>query len=164
MTERPSNVTTPADGGAQVECLIFRVGAELFALDLAAVEEAVELPDVHRVPEMPETMLGVFNLRERLLPVYSPARALGVPLATDTAVALVLHLAGRRIALAVDDVEDVLHVELAALRRSPVSDAGEGVLLGVIRSGRDLVALVHGEALALACLGEHSGDRPMEAA
>lgn len=165
-----TNAVSAAPGAAGVgregalECLIFRVGAELFALDLAAVEEALELPAVHRVPEMPAAMLGVFELRERLLPVYSPARSLGVELSIENAVALVLHVLDRRIALAVDDVEDVLRVDLTQLRRSPVPDGGEGVLLGVVRSGRDLVTLIHGEALALTCLAEHAAERGAERA
>ena len=144
--------------------MYFRVGSELFAMDLAAVEEAVEVSEVHPVPEMPKAMLGVFNLRDRLVPVYSPARVLGVALTTTMTVALVLHVLNRRVALAVDDVEDVLQVATADVRRAPAPDAGEGVLLGVVRSGGDLVALVHGEALALACLAEHAATHPAEAA
>src|SRR5687768_7258866 len=41
------------------DVLTFHVGSERFATALAAVEEAVEQPDVYRVPEMPEAMLGV---------------------------------------------------------------------------------------------------------
>src|SRR5687768_9802741 len=39
------------------DVLTFHVGSERFATALAAVEEAVEQPEVYRVPEMPETML-----------------------------------------------------------------------------------------------------------
>ena len=62
------------------ELLTFHVGLERFATALGCIEEAVERPDVYRVPEMPDTMLGVFSLRGRLIPVCSPVRALGVAL------------------------------------------------------------------------------------
>jgi purine-binding chemotaxis protein CheW len=146
----------PAQTPGMLECLVFRVGPELFALDLTTVEEAVELPRVHHVPEMPGAMLGVFNLRDRLLPVYSPTPALGVVLAAENAVALVLHVLDRRLGLAVDDVEDVLTIDLSQLRRPPIPESRENVLLGVARNGGELISLVQGEALALTCLAEHS--------
>lgn len=137
------------------DTLLFRIGAERFAIDLAAVEEAIELPAVHHLPEMPEHLLGVFELRGRLVPIYSPRRVLGVPLATrEAAAVLVLRAGEKRLGLAVDDVDDVLTIDGRSVRRAPIPDNEDSVLLGVIRRGADLLALVDGESLALACLAD----------
>src|SRR5687768_14722744 len=136
------------------ETLVFRVGDERFAIDLAAVEEAIELPSVHHLPEMPEHLLGVFELRGRLVPIYSPQRVLGVALAQEAAAVLVLRSQEKRLGLAVDDVDDVLLIQGAAVRRAPIPDNEDNVLLGVIRRGADLLALVDAESLALACLAD----------
>lgn len=138
----------------QSETLVFRVGPERFALDLPAVEEAIELPSVHHLPEMPEHMLGVFELRGRLVPIYSPERVLRVKLAREAAAVLVFRSGEKRLGLAVDDVDDVLTVDGAAVRRVPVPDNEDNVLLGVIRRGSDLLSLVDAESLALACLAD----------
>lgn len=138
----------------QTETLVFRVGPERFALDLPAVEEAIELPSVHHLPEMPEHMLGVFELRGRLVPIYSPERVLRVKLTREAAAVLVFRSGERRLGLAVDDVDDVLAVDGAAVRRVPVPDNEDNVLLGVIRRGADLLSLVDAESLALACLAD----------
>ena len=140
------------------DTLVFRVGNERFAIDLGAVEEAIELPSVHHLPEMPEHLLGVFELRSRLVPIYSPERVLRVALASDAAAVLVLRAGDRRLGLAVDDVDDVLAIHGAAVRRAPIPDNDDNVLLGVIRRGADLLALVDAESLALACLA----DQPTE--
>ena len=136
------------------DTLVFRVGNERFAIDLAAVEEAIELPSVHHLPEMPEHLLGVFELRSRLVPIYSPERVLRVALASDAAAVLVLRTGDRRLGLAVDDVDDVLTIDGAAVRRAPIPDNDDNVLLGVIRRGADLLALVDAASLALACLAD----------
>jgi purine-binding chemotaxis protein CheW len=136
------------------DTLVFRVGAERFAIDLAAVEEAIELPSVHHLPEMPEHLLGVFELRQRLVPIYSPHRVLRVALGSDAAAVLVMRSNDRRIGLAVDDVDDVLTIDGAAVRRAPIPDNDDNVLLGVIRRGADLLALIDAESLALACLAD----------
>jgi purine-binding chemotaxis protein CheW len=138
--------------GGRCDTLVFHVGPERFAIDLAGVEEAIELPSVHHLPEMPEHLLGVFELRGRLVPIYSPERALRVALARDAAAVLVLRARDKRLGLAVDDVDDVLTIDGAAVRRAPIPENDDSVLLGVIRRGSELLALVDAESLALACL------------
>ncbi len=134
------------------ELLMFRIGTELFAVDLAAVEEAVALPEIHRLPEMPASMLGAFDLRGRLTPVYSPAHVIGVPLNGVAQAALLVRAGDRRLGLAVDDVEDVLQLELSAIRESPGVDDSDGILLGVAHHGGELVAVVDSDALVAACV------------
>ena len=136
------------------DTLVFRVGRERFAIDLGAVEEAIELPSVHHLPEMPDHLLGVFELRQRLVPIYSPERVLRVALTETAAAVLVLRSRDKRLGLAVDDVDDVLTIDGAAVRRAPIPDNEDNVLLGVIRRGADLLALVDAESLALACLAD----------
>jgi purine-binding chemotaxis protein CheW len=136
------------------ETLVFRVASERFAVDLAAVEEAIELPSVHHLPEMPDHLLGVFELRGRLVPIYSPQRVLRVALAHEAAAVLVLRAGDKRLGLAVDDVDDVLTIDGAAVRRAPIPENDDNVLLGVIRRGADLLALVDAASLALACVAD----------
>lgn len=141
-----------------VELLLFRVGHELFAAPLASVEEAVELPAIRHLPEMADDMLGMFALRGRMMPIYSPSRPLGVSLGAAPTAALVVRAGAQRVALAVDDVDDVLDLDLGTLRDAPGVEDADGILLGVARRGRDLVAVLDGDALVAACLT----DRPLE--
>ncbi|HET7459001.1 MAG TPA: chemotaxis protein CheW [Gemmatimonadaceae bacterium] len=136
------------------DLLVFRVGGELFGAALTAIEEALELPQLSPLPEMPPSMIGVVSLRGRMLPAYSPARPLGVALARADAAALVLRAGERRIALAVDDVDDVLTVDLSELRPPPivVGEERDAVLLGVANRGADLVSVLDADALVTACL------------
>jgi purine-binding chemotaxis protein CheW len=133
-----------------VELLMFRVGAERFAVELLCVEEAIDLPEPHHVPEMPPAMLGVITVRETLTPVFTPDHALGVPAESKVA-ALIFRSARGRFALAIDDVDDVLTLDLAQLRDAPGIDGGDALILGVARSGSGIVALVDAEALIAAC-------------
>lgn len=137
---------------ARRECLLFRVGPEFFAVDLAAVDEAIELPEIHHVPEMPGALLGMFALRDRMLPVYSPAGCLNVPLTSDAAVVLVMRdAAGERVGLAVDDIEDVIMLDPNTVRYPSLLDPTDTVLVGVARHGTEPVALVDAAALIGAC-------------
>jgi chemotaxis signal transduction protein len=141
------------DRAGSADLLLFRVGGELFGLPLEAVEEAVEIEVVHAVPEAPAHALGVVDLRGRMIPLFSPASALGVAPAGAPAM-LVLRDGARRVGIAVDDVDDVLAADLRALRPAPDGDAGDGVLLAMARRGADLVGVLDAQLLLAACLAE----------
>ena len=138
------------------DLLMFRIGDELFATDLASVEEAVTLPEIHHLPEMPAAMLGAFDLRGRLTPVYSPSHVIGVPLRGIAQAALLVRADTRRLGLAIDDVEDVFQVDLATVHDAPGTDDTDGILLGVAHHGPELVAIIDAEALVVACVGGHA--------
>ncbi|HET9683883.1 MAG TPA: chemotaxis protein CheW [Gemmatimonadaceae bacterium] len=131
------------------EVLLFTVGGEHFGIDLASVEEAIELSAVHHVPEMPSAMEGVITVRETLTSVYSPRLPLGVSHATG-ACALVFRRRRSRLALVIDDVEDARTLDLTHLREAP-SVAAAGVVLGVVRLGDALCSLIDTDALLAAC-------------
>jgi chemotaxis signal transduction protein len=135
------------------ELLLFRLGRELFAAELRAIEEAVDLDAVEQVPGTAASVRGVLTLRGALLPLLSPAAAVGVPL-DRASTALVVRDGAGRLAIAVDDVEDVMSVREDELRALPAGDARDAALVrGVVRRGRDLVAVVDLDALIAACRG-----------
>lgn len=133
-----------------VELLMFRVGAERFAVELLCVEEAIDLGEPHHVPEMPPAMLGVITVRDTLTPVFTADYALGVAAVSKDA-ALIFRSDRGRFALAIDDVDDVMTLDLAQLRDAPGLDGADSLVLGVARNGRGIVALVDAEALIAAC-------------
>lgn len=132
------------------EVLVVRVGGERFGVELAAVEEALDVPLVHHVPEMPPAMRGVITVRGMLTSVFSPERALGVALRSGGS-ALVFRRTRGRVALLVDEVDDVMNVRLDHVRTAPALDGGPGVLIGVVRHADALLALVDSDALLAAC-------------
>ena len=133
-----------------VELLMFRVGNERFAVELLCVEEAIDLGAPHHVPEMPPAMLGVITVRGTLTPVFTPDEALGVA-AVSKGAALIFRSDRGRFALAIDDVDDVMTLDLAQLRDAPGIDGSDSLVLGVARNGSGIVALVDAEALIAAC-------------
>lgn len=49
--------------------LTFRIGPEIYALEILKVQEIIGMMDVTRVPRMPDSVRGVVNLRGRVIPV-----------------------------------------------------------------------------------------------
>jgi purine-binding chemotaxis protein CheW len=131
--------------GAQ-ELLVVRIGQERFAVPLEAVDELVESPRLRSLPGAPPALLGLFTLGELLLPLYSPASVLGATPAGED-VALVMRGGRARVALAVDDAEDVITVSLTDVLEAPRTGHQDDVVLGVIRRDDDLLTLLDARAV-----------------
>ena len=158
----PPGPATPFRGRVEAregraELLIFRVGAELFATELRAVEEAVEGIDVRAIPDAGPAMLGIFALRDRTLPMYALARVLDLAPGDAPAMTLVMRPSTDRIALAVDAVDDVFDVALVDVRPAPPA-GDDGLVLGVVWRGAELLTLLDADAIVAACLASAPPD------
>jgi len=56
--------------------LLVPVGADWYALDMASVREVVAFPLLTRVPTAPAALLGLFNLRGEIVPLFDTAALL----------------------------------------------------------------------------------------
>jgi purine-binding chemotaxis protein CheW len=131
------------------QLLVFRIARELFAVELITAEEALDMPPLHRLPEMPSSMLGVFTLRGALVSVFEPQTVLGIN--CDRATTAVVFCGGnRRVAIATDDVDDVVTVDLRMVRDAPGTRTKADALLGIVHRASDLIALLDADALVAA--------------
>lgn len=108
------------------------MGKERYALPLPAVREVVVPPGaLTRVPRAPEAVMGVMNLRGRVVTLISLAQLLGLPRVPHDGEGRVVLLEKRRRALGlwVTDVESIEPLE----RISAVHPAPREALRGVAR-------------------------------
>ncbi len=64
--------------------LTFKLDEEVFATDISKVREVLEYTDVTKVPQTPEFMKGVINLRGHVVPVVDLRLKFGMPEAEKT--------------------------------------------------------------------------------
>lgn len=90
----------------------FIVGTEVFAVDMAPVQEIIRVPDVVRVPLAPPTLDGLANLRGKVLPIVSLRRIFGFDeRAYDDATRAVVIDQGQPLGFVVDRVVSVVSVD-----------------------------------------------------
>lgn len=103
------------------ECLTFSLGAEEYAVDILNVQEIRCGDVVTRLPDTPPHVAGVINLRGTIVPVVDLRIKLGLASAgrgADTAT-IVLDVAGRKVAIFVDGVSDVVDLAPDDIRAVP---------------------------------------------
>jgi purine-binding chemotaxis protein CheW len=115
----------PAEPSLQ-DVLLFRLGSERFGAALATIDEAVDLPAVHSIPESPPSLIGVFELRDKLVSLYSAAAALHVPEMTESpSCAFILSVDGVRVGIAVEALDDAVALSPEVFR--PVAAEAGGM-------------------------------------
>ena len=131
-----------------VQHVVFLLDATRYALPLAAVREVVLQPEgVVRVPRAPPPVVGVVNLRGRVVTVVDFALLLELPPPAQPQRKLILLDRGRRdLALSVTDVEGIETVEKVA---TPVREA-RATVRGVTRVKGVAVTVLDTDALDLA--------------
>ncbi len=96
--------------------ITFRLGDELFAIDVARVREVLEVSQITRVPTAPEYMRGVVNVRGQATPVVDLRIRFGLPKGQDTVntriIVMELELAGEATVLGgiADSVHEVIEL------------------------------------------------------
>jgi purine-binding chemotaxis protein CheW len=116
----------------------FIAGGEVFAVDMAPVQEIIRLPDVVRVPLAPPTLNGLSNLRGKILPIISLRRMFGfAEVEHDDATRAVVIDVGQPLGFVVDRVASVVGVEphqiedVDSIRSTVDTDLLSGLIKGV---------------------------------
>lgn len=128
----------------------FRVAGHCLAVEADAVAEVLGARPVTRVPLAPAGVLGLVQLRGRIVPILDPAVRLGLPAPPDrrAATLLVLRLAADEwFGLAVEEVLDVIDVPAAAIEHPTAADEPHGAFVGVFSTPDRLVHIVDHDRL-----------------
>ncbi len=140
--------------------VIFRLGCEEYGLDIRRVQSIVEYEEPTPVPRCPESVLGVINLRGRVIPIIDLATRLGREPFVRGAGSRFLVVEGDAgvLGLAVDAAHEVTPIELDSIQPTPeaVVSGGNGEIFeGVAHKDGALVILIDlDRALPKATLGD----------
>lgn len=127
--------------------VLFRVGAEEYALPISRVSSIIRYEPATPVPRAPGAVDGVINLRGRVIPVVDLTRCLFGTAFTPTAHAriIVAESEGSLVGLAVDGATEVASFPLSSVMpapASPLTAAAADVIEGVVRLDERLVILL----------------------
>jgi len=105
--------------------LTFRLADELFALDIGKVREVLDFTSITKVPQTPDYMRGVINLRGSVVPVVDLRLKFGMTLAEQTVntciIIVEVELDGEKVVMGAmaDAVQEVLDLEPDQIEPAP---------------------------------------------
>lgn len=148
--------------------LSFRVGGEHFAINAKHIHSIIELIPITKVPQMPEFMLGIINLREQAIPVIDTRIQFGIePTATTSnscIIILEIYATEQKILVGnlVDSVSEVVEIEKDKILSTP--DIGgkykSEFISGVIQLDKSFIMVLNIQKLltsdSIACISNNS--------
>jgi purine-binding chemotaxis protein CheW len=153
----------------------FSIGRETFGVPIELVLQIVCVPEITAVPEAPECVEGVINLRGKIVSIVDLRKRFGEKEIQNNRKnrVLVVEVEGKMVGLIVDSASEVLKIPLSEIEHPPnVFEEGElNYVTGVGKLNGRLIILVdltkilqRGELRRVGEVAEITGDEPYSAA
>lgn len=135
-----------------VSFITFSLESETYAVPIQAIEEIIGFQDISLLPNVPNFIKGVINLRGELVPVMDLRLKFGLEQKeyNPLTVFLIVRIEERVMGLVVDNVADVLVIDPTRVQKTPVFSAkiSTDFIEGVYKDSQNqMVILVNVSAL-----------------
>jgi purine-binding chemotaxis protein CheW len=131
---------------AELQFVVFKLGKEEYGVNIMQVQEIGPYEEPVKVPNTPEFIEGVMNLRGNVIPVISLKKRFNIPgqQLTDSARTIVINFKDKQIAFVVDDASEVLTLNEADIQNTPDIIAGvdRKYITGIGKQGDRLLILL----------------------
>lgn len=131
----------------QLQLVSFTVGKELFAVDILSVQEINRMLALTKVPQSPEGIEGVINLRGRIIPVLDLRNQFGIETQEldDNTRIIVVEVQGNTVGFIVDSVHEVLRIDQSIIEATPQMNTSinASYVAGVAKLEDDLLILLN---------------------
>lgn len=129
----------------------FELAGEIFGLPLAKVQEIIRMAPVLKIPQSPDFVEGIINLRGKVIPVIDLRKRFSLEnktLSVSTRI-IIAKIGAAKAGLIVDSVNEVVHIEESAFEEAPsiVSTIHHSFIHGIAKRASTMVIILDLEKL-----------------
>lgn len=128
------------------EFVKFKIGEQEFCIEMSATRELRSWVPTTTLPNASANVIGIINLRDKILPIVNLAARLGLPSATqnDRKVVIVVQTSDNQFGLLVDAVSDIISASPSEIHPVPklTEDGVEELFKQVIVQGNDIICQI----------------------
>jgi len=125
---KTNNATnTVASNKNNFQVIGFCLGEEEFGVDIFGVKEIIRMPIMTRVPNAPEFVVGVVNMRGRVIPIIDLCIRFGLPkteMEHSERKIIVVEYESKTVGLIVDAVNEVTNINTSMTETPPPMVSG----------------------------------------
>jgi len=112
--------------GNTVELATFYVGEALCGMDILKVQEINKLMEMTKVPQAPDYVTGILNLRGQIVTVIDLGSKLGLKVTgmSESSRNIIVNSANEYIGLLVSRISDVVAADMAKVEKPPANIGG----------------------------------------
>jgi purine-binding chemotaxis protein CheW len=146
MQETVTQENRRHEGTGTMQLVSFRLAQEEYGIEITKVQEIILMGEITRVPQTPDYIKGLINLRSTVIPIVDLRLRFGLEqqAATDETRIMVVNVRGKTIGIIVDAVSEVLRISHEQIAPPPPTIAGLGreYLTGLVKRENRLLILL----------------------
>lgn len=129
---------------AIVKPIVFRIGNELYGIDISYVNAIERDQMVVRVPNASRNIKGIINLRGDIVPVYDLRAKFNLPASPNPTKLIVANLPDMKLAIEVDEVVEINELTQEQVKEFPRIAQCEGTkhFTSIVNTGGKLVLII----------------------
>ena len=144
--DAPTHDSRLGGGIGTMQLVSFRLDQEEYGIEITKVQEIILMGEITRVPQTPDYIKGLINLRSTVIPIVDLRCRFGLKeeAQTDETRIMVVNVAGKTIGIIVDAVSEVLRISQEQIAPPPPTVAGLGreYLTGLVKLDKRLLILL----------------------
>lgn len=131
---------------SEMQLVVFELGNESCGVDISRIQDINRMQQITEIPHAPDSVVGVINLRGKVIPVVDLRKKLGLPPAehTKSTRIMVVRTGEGLIGMIVDAVSQVLRISSDSVEPpSPVlAGTDSRYLRGIAKIDEELIVLL----------------------
>ena len=140
------------NGSELIQLVSFNIGNEEYGVEVLKVREIIRLTKITTMPNSPNDVSGIINLRGKVIPIISVRSrfALKTKENDNRTRIVVMDVDGELVGFIVDSVSEVIRISSTEIQPAPAASSGDetGCITGIINRGDRLIVLLNLELLA----------------
>lgn len=140
------NTSNLAVQNKTVDLATFYVGKALCGMDILNIQEINKLMDMTKVPQAPDYVMGILNLRGQIVTIIDLGKKLGLPATELTSKRrnIIVNSQGEYVGLMAARISDVVHSEIDKIEPPPANIGGvQGKYFkGVFKTENNLIGIL----------------------
>jgi len=132
-----------------VQLVVAELSHEEYGIPITQVQEIIKIPEVTRIPNMPEFIEGVINLRGKIIPIIDLRKRFNLTQKQkdEEARIVITTIGGQAVGLVADSVSEVIRLPAEAIDPVPsvISHINSEYLSGVGKLDKRIIILLNME-------------------
>lgn len=108
------------DKNKELKFVIFHIGEEIFGIEVYKVIEILSPQRVYSIPELPDFLAGVINVRGEVIPLLDLRKRFGVKSSDTEARIMLVKYESEKIALLVGEIKEILSLSDTEITSPPM--------------------------------------------
>ena len=149
--QTPDRHGTAEDDGALSQVVSFRLAKEEYGLDIMRIQEIILMGDITQIPEVPDYICGLINLRGKVIPIVDLRKrfCLEAGDTTEHTRIMVVNTRTTTFGIVVDAVSQVLRIEANQIEPPPPGLVGleQAYIQGLVKMQEKIMILLNVDAV-----------------